>query len=310
MEGQTLLQPTLRRYGGAAFGNSWLRAQVVRLASLTILLAVQCAPAKTPANPLTPASVSVDGYDCDIMEPFLSRDGRRLFFNNRNNPPDATDIHWAVRQADFAFTYRGKLAGANSAALDGVPTASAQGDFCFISTRSYTATLATVHCGAWALDDLRSVSLQVEASPRIPGRIVFDIELSASGSYAVIADGTFTGGAVPVAADLRLLRRSQTGAFQLDAASDWQFAAINSLALEYAAGLSADGLKMCFTRLEAGSPSLWITQRSDEAAAFGAPIRIPGITGFVEACTFAPDGAIYFHRLQSGRYELQRAEAP
>ena len=281
---------------------------MVRLTSLTILLAAQCSPAETPTNPAAPASVSVAGYDGDIMEPFISRDGRTLFFNNRNDPPNATDIHWAVRQTDSAFSYRGKIAGANSAALDGVPTVSAQGDFCFISTRSYAATLATVHCGVWAPDNVRSVNLQAEASPRILGRVIFDIELSALGGYAVISDGMFTGGAVPVAADLRLARRGPTGTIQLDAGSDWQFATINSPALEYAAGLAADGLTMCFTRLEAGSPSLWITHRSDEAAAFETPARIPGITGFVEACTFAPDGAIYFHRLRGGRYELQRAE--
>ncbi|NBC86302.1 MAG: hypothetical protein GVY25_08930 [Bacteroidetes bacterium] len=33
-----------------------------------------------------PARVQINGYDGDAMEPFLSRDGQFLLFNNRNDP--------------------------------------------------------------------------------------------------------------------------------------------------------------------------------------------------------------------------------
>jgi hypothetical protein len=40
-----------------------------------------------------PQPVTVTGYSGDLMEPFLSRDGQILFFNNRNPPAEQTDLH-------------------------------------------------------------------------------------------------------------------------------------------------------------------------------------------------------------------------
>lgn len=34
-----------------------------------------------------PQPVAIEGYDDHAMEPFLSRDGRHLYFNNSNHPP-------------------------------------------------------------------------------------------------------------------------------------------------------------------------------------------------------------------------------
>ncbi len=182
---------------------------------------------------------------------------------------------------------------------------SADNTLCYVSTRSYAETLATIYCGKWTGRDATNVTLQTHAAPLIPGRVVFDFEVSPGGDYAILADGKFTGGPVPATADLRLARRD--GEFRLDPASDALFDKVNTKALEYAAGLSADGLTLCFTRLDGSSPSLWIAKRATDQSAFDAPRHLSSITGFVEACTFAPDGAIYFHRLTNGRYTLWRA---
>lgn len=273
---------------------------------ITALVFAIFAPSTAAQAPVltAPQHVSVQGYDGDIMEPFLSRDGHTLFFNNRNSPPKLTDLHWAERIDDLNFRYRGKLAAANSDMLDGVPSLSASGRLCFISTRSYGSSLATIHCGDWTGADLENLSLQRQAAPLIPGRVVFDVELAASGDFAVIADGRFTGGPMPVAANLRLARGADE--LVLDPASDTLFTNINTDALEYAAGLSSNGLTLCFTRFDKGLPALWIAQRRALLAPFGPPSPIPGITGFVEACTFAPDGAIYFHRLDGLHFGLWR----
>ena len=281
----------------------------MRYALLAALIVGQCGPVDAPAPQAevsdTSVQVDISGYAGDIMEPFLSRDGATLFFNNRNDPPDKTDLYWAQRIDDLHFRYRGPLAGANSAALDGVPSMSADNTLCYVSTRSYAQTLATIYCGKWTGRDATNVTLQTRAAPLIPGRVVFDFEISPGGDYATLADGKFTGGPVPAAADLRLARRD--GEFRLDPASDALFDKVNTKALEYAAGLSADGLTLCFTRLDGNSPSLWIAKRATDQSAFDAPRHLSAITGFVEACTFAPDGAIYFHRLTNGRYTLWRA---
>lgn len=278
-------------------------------AILALAVAAACsAPSAAPQSSPhfnAPERVTVEGYDGDIMEAFLSRDGRTLFFNNSNAPTEQTELHWAERVDDLHFTYRGPVAGANSTALDGVPTLDGAGRLCFISTRAYATTLATLHCGQWTGADLTGVTLQTRAAPLIPGRLIFDVELASTGEFAIIADGKFTGGPVPVSADLRLARGDRE--LVLDPAADTLFASINTPALEYAAGLSADGLSLCFTRIDGGLPALWIARRGDANAAFGPPQHIASITGFVEAGAFAPDGALYFHKREGARHTLWRA---
>lgn len=277
---------------------------------LLLACAVQ-APSTAPswAAYATPQPVAIEGYDGDAMEPFLSRDGGALFFNNRNDPPSKTDLHWAERIDDFHFRYRGKVEGANSATLDGVPTLAASGRFCFISTRTYYQTLATVHCGHWSGDHVSDVTLQTKSAPLILGRVVFDVELDASADSLVLADGRFTGGPAPASADLRLARLID-GEYRLDPTADLLFAAINTNALEYAAALSADGLTLSFTRLVGLPPfagaSIWIARRPTPAAPFEQPARIDAIKGFAEAATFAGDGSIYFHKRAGDRFTLWR----
>lgn len=287
---------------------------LMRWTALLLLAACVQAPAQiTPdwADFANPAPVSIEGYDGDAMEPFLSRDGGALFFNNSNAPAAQTDLHWAERVNDTTFRYRGAVGGANSTALDGVASMSAERRFCFISTRSYEATLGTVYCGMWDGGAVEAAAIQEGASVRIHGRLMFDLELSASGGELIVADGQFRGGAAPVSADLRQARWRE-GGFELAAEDDMLFAAINTPALEYAAALSADGLTLAFTRLEGQFPfvrtSIWLARRDRLGAPFGAPTRVDAIEGeMVEGPSFSPDsGAIYFHRKMNGRYAIWR----
>ena len=43
-----------------------------------------------------PRPVVVEGYDDHLMEPFVTRDGKFLLFNNSNEPPEKTS---SLRQA-------------------------------------------------------------------------------------------------------------------------------------------------------------------------------------------------------------------
>jgi hypothetical protein len=91
-----------------------------------------------------PQPVTIVGYDQDAMEPFLTRDGNFLFFNNSNDPHVDTNLYWASKVDDLTFQFQGEIRGVNSTALDGVASMDVSDNFYFISTRSYDATWSTI----------------------------------------------------------------------------------------------------------------------------------------------------------------------
>ena len=105
-----------------------------------------------------PERVTILGYDDDAMEPFITRDGRYLLFNNLNEPTVNTDLHYAERVDDVTFRYRGKLDGANTPALEGVATMDRDGVLYFVSTRSYAETFSTIYRGRFANGKVTGVS--------------------------------------------------------------------------------------------------------------------------------------------------------
>src|SRR5262245_44050031 len=136
-----------------------------------------------------PLPVTIRGYAGEAMEPFLTRDGAVLIFNNSNTPAEETDLHWAERIDDLTFQYRGKLTGANSPALDAVATVDSNGEIFFVTTRSYESTLATIYRGHLkdgAVSDVAPVS---GISRGVRGQIQFDVEVSANGRTLIFADG-------------------------------------------------------------------------------------------------------------------------
>lgn len=56
-----------------------------------------------------PQRVTIRGYAGDAMEPFITKDGRFLLFNNRNDPRINTNLHVAARVEDLTFTMMGFL---------------------------------------------------------------------------------------------------------------------------------------------------------------------------------------------------------
>ena len=55
-----------------------------------------------------PVVIAKIGYSGNIMEPFLSRDGNILLFNNLNSLPENTNLHWATKINDTTFQYEEK----------------------------------------------------------------------------------------------------------------------------------------------------------------------------------------------------------
>lgn len=266
--------------------------------------------ADTPAYDAfgSPEDVVIAGHDDHAMEPFISRDGKLLLFNNRNEPANKTDLHWAERVDDLRFTYRGPIAGANSPdALEGVPSLSARGELVFVSTRSYSQTFSTIYHAAFANGAVTEPPQLIDGiSRKTPGWVNFDAEVSADGNTLYYVDSWFGAKGFPQSADIVMAER---GVPHPDSARIFQN--VNTSALEYAVGISADERELFFTRVAKiapdAQPSIWRATRTTTADPFGIPQRIAAIGGFAEAPSLAPDGkSLYFHALIDGRFRIRR----
>jgi hypothetical protein len=267
------------------------------------------AAAPRPAEFRDPKRVEIQGYDGDAMEPYISCDGKYLFFNNRNEPAAQTDILFAEKVADDTFRFLGPVPGVNAPppALDAVPSLDASGTLFFVSTRSYEASLSTLFAGTFGNGQVTSVHLVAGSfARRQPGWLTMDAEVSRDGSLLYYADAPFAGGALPEECDLGVARRVGE-AFDVLAESRTLLASVNSGALEYAPSTSSDGLEIFFTRLTGSQPAILRSARSGAASPFGTPERVSALAGFVEAPCLSCDGrSLYYHRDEGGRFAIYR----
>jgi hypothetical protein len=256
-----------------------------------------------------PVKVQVTGYSGHLMEPFITRDGSLLLFNNLNAAPENTNLHWATRTNDSVFQYQGEIFGVNTPELEGVPTMDTAGNLYFVSIRSYTTTLSTIYQGRFNNGVVTDLQLVGGLSLLQPGQLNFDVEISADGQTVYAVDGAFGNGPVPLSADLMMARKTNTG-FERLPNSSALLQNINTNALEYAVCISANQLELYFTRLALpvtanSEPVILRSTRSNVNEAFGPPVRISAITGFVEAATIGPDQrTLYYHKKENGQHVL------
>jgi Tol biopolymer transport system component len=253
-----------------------------------------------------PERVAIVGYDGDAMEPFLSRDGRYLFFNNLNEPSVNTNLYWAERVDDLHFKFRGELRGVNTAALEGVASMDTHGNFYFVSNRSYDTTASTLYRGHFADGVVSGVELVPGVSLAKPGIVNFDAEISADGETLYFVESQFNWRGQPQTARILFARRSGAG-FVRDEASAAILKTVNADGLNYAPSLSADEREIFFTRVGLDGPAIYQASRADRSQPFGVAARIAAISGFVEGPTISPDGrSLYFHKKVDGRFILYR----
>lgn len=256
--------------------------------------------------------VVVAGYSGEAMEPFVSRDGRHLFFNTRNDPGVDTNILFAERDGT-GWRFRGVLPGTVSPHLDGTPTMSAAGRFCFVSTRAYFETLVTVYCGMFDGQRIVDAKPQQGLKASKVGLLTFDVDLSADGQSMILAEGAFSGGAVPDAADLHFASWNGQD-YVREPGLDRLLARINTPDLEYAPALSEDGRELYFTRMQGfwlfRTARILVARRPTVQAAFGEPVEVAVGDGFVEGPTLAPGGVLMFHKRVNDRFDLWQMPLP
>jgi hypothetical protein len=253
-----------------------------------------------------PERVTIRGYSDHAMEPFITRDGRYLFFNNSNDPSVNTNLHYAERINDLAFEYKGEIAGANTKALEGVPTMDKNGFFYFVSTRSYEETLSTIYRGRFGGGAVTDVKVVEGVSERVRGVVNFDAEVSVDGKTLYFVDGVFSGKPVPDKADIAIAMRSGMS-FRRLAESAELLKSINTDALEYAACISSDELELFFTRVGKNGPAIYRAIRKKATQPFDPPERVAAVNGFVEAPTLSPDDrSLYYHLKEGERFVIYK----
>ena len=272
---------------------------------------------------IRPEPVSIDGYDGSAMEPFLSPDGRYLFFNNENDQNVNTNLHFAQRTGKLSFRYLGELPGVNSPLnsrmLDAVASLDSAGHFYFTTLREYDTTMNSLYTGDFdgkVVRNLRPVPGDI--SPRTPGTINMDASISPDGRSLYISRAIiFPGAPAPKKSELMIARLPE-GAFHLDPDSAAIMKNVNTSALQYAPCISADGLELYFTRasqLMAGAdapgalPRIMVATRTSVNEPFGEPRALTALSGFVEAPTISLDRKeMFFHKRVGKIFMIYRAE--
>ncbi len=253
-----------------------------------------------------PRDVDIKGYGGDAMEPFLTRDGGLLLFNNSNDPRVNTDLHFAERIDDHTFQWRGPIAGVNTAALEGVPSMDRDGRLYFVSTRSYDRTASTLYRARFHDGRAQDVELVPGVSRGRPGWVQFDAEISADGAHFYLGEGWFGRAGRPHSARIVMASREGAG-FVIRPVDIRAFAAVNASGLNYAPCTSTDELELFFTRAVASiRPRIWRASRTSKDQPFEAPRQVVAIDGFVEGPTISSDGArLYYHERRGDRYVIR-----
>lgn len=264
-----------------------------------------------------PQVVTIEGYSGSAMEPFITPDGRYLLFNSSNVEPNIASLQLATRIDAQTFLYQGELEGATvnePGVLSGTPTVDRSGSLFFVSPRSYAETLSTIYAAQFSSGQVTDVHLLQGVSGEVPGFVDFDVTVSFGGSALYVSVGDFRGGSGPTSASIRLYDRLGDG-FILDPASSTTLHTVNAVAkLDYAPGISSDGLELFFTAANPAigqAPTIYRAARASPSKPFGPAQRIAAITGFAEAPSISADGTtLYYHELVGSQYRIQSVTRP
>ncbi len=264
------------------------------------------------------------GTTISTEEPFISRDGRFLFFNTWEKENNK-DLHYAEWK-NGRWLYRGEIGpGVNSAKeVEGNPTMDAENNFFYIDSETDTmARRAIFRPSTGSIANLRD-------EHGIPERIVkpfkhlignIGVEVSADGDYLYFSRATwkmFFFKLGPFQDSDLLFARRQNGRYVFDETEAMRIMQnINTPDMEYAASISGDGLELFFTRTsltdikEAGAlhSQIMHATRSRLDQPFSQPQTIDAIGkgNFVEGPSIGPHGKdLYYHKREGEKFKLYK----
>lgn len=259
---------------------------------------------------VNPRQVSIAGYDGSAMEPFISPDGRHLFFNNKNAPNTNTNLYFAERTGALTFRFLGELKGANSPVLDAAPSIDMAGHFYFTTVRDYDRTMNSLYTGEFdgaAISNLRPVPGDI--SPTTPGTINMDVSISPDGQTLYISRALIFPGALAPKRSQLMIARLEDGAFRIDPDGGRILQNVNTNALQYAPSITRDGLEVYFTRASKGGLRIMVATRASTSEPFSPARVLKALSGFVEAPSVSLDRKeLFFHKKVGDKFAIYRAE--
>ncbi len=263
--------------------------------------------------------VTIIGVNQDAMEPFISPDGRFLYFNNSNAPGSNTDIQIAARVDDLTFRYLGPLNGANSGALDGAPSVDLGGNLYFTSLRNF-AVAGTSQFTTPLFSGFAPLKQPVAIDKKLVGKsgwVNMDLGIAPDGLSAVSSRAFFEPNSpTPSASYLEWWEKAADG-WRLSTLGNSWLVNINADGNQrYAPALSYDGRELYFTQVNAENGiktySIMMTCRTSGAQPFSTATKVASATGkFTEAPTITRDGRrLYFHALRDGVFRIFTVARP
>lgn len=297
------------------------------IASLS-LLSPQVYADKAPFTNPRPVAIEnlppgYGGTPISTEEPFVSRDGRFLFFNT-HKLENNKDLHFAEWIGGRWF-YRGAIGPRINTVkeVEGNPTMDAHYNFYYIDTKtSHMARGARFDPRTGRLGALREImgipDREVKIFRYFKGNM--GVEVSADGEYLYFSRATWkmNGFKLGMFLDSDILFSQRHGGRYVynEAQARRIMRNVNTSDMEYAASISADGLELFFTRLpladlKRGVLHSWIMRatRNNLSEPFGRPQIIAAIGGndFVEGPSIDPTGTqLYYHKKVGEKFRLYK----
>ena len=280
-----------------------------------------CQPSSSASSKIPSASsnhewsneelITVEGYDGNAMEIGISADDAYLLFNDKQKPNK--DMHWASRMDDRTYRYEGKVKNTVSPTVDGTPSFDG-GDTLYFTTLKTMPQDGKSMYKARFVDGVAIDLTPIEGDIYVlgenkPGKrwISLDPDISDDGMSLYYSEGYFSGGMFPHPFNVRGATLTNGRFMKMD---DAILAHVNTDDLEYAPAISADGLELYFTRVDAKALNplgIFVAKRTSKTEPFGMPEKIEAITGLVEAPVLSGDEkSLYYHRMHRGKFRVFR----
>jgi T5SS/PEP-CTERM-associated repeat protein len=259
-----------------------------------------------------PQPVTILGYSGNEMEPFISRDGQYLFFNDSNDPPNDTNLFYATRINDTTFSFVGEIQGVNTNDVDAVSSMDASSTFYYFSRSQYFTTYLSLYAGIFnngTVTDVQPIDQNI--APDQYGGVNIDSEISPNGQTLYYTDSFLANihdrSEPLLSSEIEEAVLTPDG-FEEIPNSDAIFKNINNADLNYAPSVSADGLTLFFTRLDLAAPSvrIYVATRASTSDPFGVPQLVQAASGYVEGPSLSSDGTLlYYHKqLPDGTFQI------